>query len=129
MKKPYTKPELRSIDAVPLELSNRRRSQRVALRVSVLVLAEAADGGRIQVQDFTLAVNAHGGLLESPLMAKANQRITLLNPTSGKEVDCRVVRVERSSSEMVTIAFEFHEPTAQFWPITFPPSDWEELAS
>ena len=62
-------------------------------------------------------------------MADAQQEITLFNPKTGKEARCRVVRVERRSSELVSMAFEFHERMAQFWPITFPPEDWEECAS
>src|SRR5216683_1699047 len=126
MKKPYTRPELKVIDRIPSELGNRRRSQRVALQVAVLIRTETGDGTRVQVHALTLVVNAHGGLLQSSLMAEANQRITLVDPKTGSEVRCRVVRVDPSSSEMITMAFEFQERTAQFWPVTFPPDDWEE---
>lgn len=76
------------------------------------------------MQAFTLAVNAHGGLLEAPLRVAANQRITLVNSQTGKVADCRVVRVEGPSESNYTIAFEFDERNPQFWPITFFPSDW-----
>jgi len=108
--------------------SNRRRSQRVVLQVPILVKADMPNGEHRQVQGLTLVVNAHGGLLESPLTAVANQRITLINPNTGKEVVCRVARAERTSSELVTVAFEFDEPTAKFWPISFPPEDWGAVA-
>jgi hypothetical protein len=39
------------------------------------------------------------------------------------------VRAKRASSELVTVAFEFDEPTAQFWPVNFPPEDWEAVTS
>jgi hypothetical protein len=46
---------------------NRRRSERVMLQLAVLVRANMPDRRCLQVQAFTLVVNAHGGLLESPL--------------------------------------------------------------
>jgi hypothetical protein len=103
---------------------NRRRSQRVMLQVTVLVRAEMIEGRCLQAQAFTLVVNAHGGLLESSMKLACNQKITLINPQSGKMVGCRVVRVERPSEGNYTIAFEFDERSPQFWPITFPPEDW-----
>jgi hypothetical protein len=100
---------------------NRRRSQRVMLQLAVLVRANMRNGRCVQVQAFTLAVNAHGGSLESPLELTANQRITIINPQSSKNVGCRVVRIERSSSALVQVAFEFDKHSAHFRPITPPP--------
>jgi hypothetical protein len=87
------------------------------------------NGKRGQVQGLTLVVNAHGGLLESALPVAVNQKITLVNPQTGKEVGCKVARAERTSAELVRIAFEFDEPTCKFWPISFPPKDWGAVAS
>jgi hypothetical protein len=103
---------------------NRRRSQRVLLQVAVLMRATLPDGKSAQVQAFTLAVNAHGGLLESPVKLAANQRISLINPGSGKEVAGRVVGVAGSESGMHEVAVEFDCRSPQFWPIAFPPEDW-----
>ncbi len=101
-----------------------RRSQRIALQVAVLIRATLLDDKSVQVQAFTSAVNAHGGLLESPVELAANQRILLINPYSGKNVGCRVIRVEGPSSALYEVAFEFDNRSPQFWPITFPPEDW-----
>ena len=103
---------------------NRRRSQRVALQVAVLLKTTLLDGRAVQVQVFTSAVNAHGGLLESHVKLVANQRILLFNPHFGKDVGCRVVRVEGSSSTLYEVAFEFDCRSPHFWPIPFPPEDW-----
>jgi len=128
VKKLYLRPQAKILDEVPPELCNRRRSQRVALRVSILIRIQTGDDQSLEVQGFTQVVNAHGGLLESALMAEMHQELTLVNPKTGQEAICRVVRVERTSSELASMAFEFHERTAQFWPVTFPPEDWEECA-
>jgi hypothetical protein len=103
---------------------NRRRSQRIALQIAVLLKASLQDGRTVQVQAFTAAVNAHGGLLESPVKLTANQKILLFNPHFGKDVGCRVVRVEGSSSGLYELAFEFDCRSPQFWPIALPPEDW-----
>ena len=96
----------------PTNASSRRRSQRVVLRVPLVLRTELADGRKLRVHAFSLVVNAHGGLLESPLMVEANHQIALVNPKTGKEAWCRVIRSECSSADTVSLAFEFHEPTA-----------------
>jgi hypothetical protein len=104
--------------------SNRRRSQRVTLQVVVLIRVNMPDGRYLQVQAFTSVVNAHGGLLESPLKLATNQKILLINPHAGEEVSCRVVRVEGPTLALYEVAVEFDQRSAQFWPINFPPEDW-----
>jgi len=104
----------------------RRRSPRIALQVAVLIRATLLNNKSVQVQAFTSAVNAHGGLLESPVKLAANQRILLTNPYSGKNVGCRVVRVAGPSSDLYEVAFEFDNRSPEFWPITFPPEGWTE---
>ena len=101
------------------DASNGRRSQRILLQVAVVIRAETPEGKRVQAQGFTSSVNAHGGLLKSPLKVVVDQRITVVNPHTGKEVGCRAVRVERASSELFLVAFEFDRPSPQFWTITF----------
>ena len=103
---------------------NRRRSQRVSLQVSVLLRAALMDGESVQVQAFTSAVNAHGGLLETPVKLAADQKILLINPYTRNDVGCRVVRVDGPSLNLYEVAFEFERPNPQFWPIAFPPEDW-----
>ena len=98
------------------------------LQVPILVKADMLNGKREQVQGLTLVVNAHGGLLESALPVAVNQKIALVNSQTGKEVGCRVARAERTSPELVRVAFEFDEPTCKFWPISFPPEDWGAVA-
>jgi hypothetical protein len=62
------------------------------------------NGNRVQAQGFTLVVNAHGGLLEAPLRLAAKQRIALVNPSSGKLAECRVIRSDGQRDAYYTIA-------------------------
>ena len=128
MKKVYVKPAFQAIPEPPSDSSNRRRSHRVVLRVSLLIRAETKDGKSLQGRGSTVVVNAHGGLLETSLAVLANDEITLMLPQTAVEARCRVIRTERSPSGNNTIAIEFREPTAVFWPITFPPDDWADWA-
>ena len=103
---------------------NRRRSERVMLRMTVVVMAEDENRRQVQAQGFTQVVNAHGGLLQLKMHIHVGQSFLLTNPKTGKEVSCRVVRIEESGMELYNIAFEFDQPTPNFWPIVFPPADW-----
>jgi len=123
MKKPYIKPGYRILK------TRRRRSERVTLRVAVLLRTETMNGNTPAPQAFTQVVNAHGGLLESPVTLLANQETMLVNPQIGQEAKCRILRTERLSPEKVATAFEFCQPTPQFWPLACPPADWNQFAT
>jgi hypothetical protein len=103
------------------EPSDRRRSRRFMLKFAVLVRGNTPDGRRVQVEAFTLEVNAHGGLFEALLELTTNQRITVINPQTRKKVGCRVVRIGKSSSTQFQVAFECEQSSAHFWPFSFLP--------
>jgi len=103
---------------------NRRRSERVMLRMAVVVLAENEERQQIQEQAQTQVVNAHGGLLKMRSHLHVGQSFLLSNPRGGMETSCRVVRTEDVGLEFYNVAFEFDHPAPNFWPIVFPPADW-----
>jgi len=103
---------------------NRRRSERVILRMSVLVVAEDEDRKQIQEKAETQVVNAHGGLLKMKQHLHVGQSFLLNNPQNNLEISCRVVRTEEEGLEFYRVAFEFDRPAPNFWPIVFPPADW-----
>ena len=102
---------------------DRRRSQRVLLQVPILLRTGGAEQPS-QVEALTLVVNAHGGLLEAPLRLDVDQKITLINPATGRLAECRVVRIDEQAGAVCRTAFEFDQPSPHFWPISFPPEDW-----
>lgn len=108
----------------PTDSQKHRRSQRVMLRLNVLIRLETLEGSSPQTHAFTVAVNAHGGLLESPFKMTVGQKITLINPQTAKEVPGKVVAVHASSEGYFKTAFEFEQHNPQFWAIAFPPVDW-----
>jgi hypothetical protein len=103
---------------------NRRRSERVMLRMGVLVVAEDEERKQIQVEAETQVVNAHGGLLKMKQRLRVGQSFLLHNPRSRQEMSCRVSRIEDEEMAFCRVAFEFDRPGPYFWPIVFPPADW-----
>ena len=109
------------MDANP---ANRRRSERVMLQIPVIVQVKTRDGKDVREDTQTVVVNAHGGLLKLKMEVKTGQPILLINERAKVQQGCHVVRVETSEAGNSAVAFEFDEPTPQFWPIVFPPADW-----
>jgi hypothetical protein len=102
----------------------RRRSERVMLRMTVLVTAEDEERRQIHEQAETQVVNMHGGLLRMKQHLHMGQSFLLSNPRNHNEMSCRVVQTEDVGMEFYKIAFEFDRPAPNFWPIVFPPADW-----
>ncbi len=105
--------------------SDRRRSERVMLQIRVTVLAETPDRAQVQEDTHTLVVNAHGGLIKLQMELLAGQPIILVTPQTGMEESGHVVRIDQPSPDYFAVAFEFERPSPKFWPVTFPPADWE----
>jgi hypothetical protein len=98
-----------------------RRSERLALRISLKMSARLTDGSRISVEVKTLVVNAHGGLLDVGIELKPGQRITLDDSRRPEQITAIVLRVERCEEGRFIVAFEFEFPTPDFWRTRFPP--------
>lgn len=109
----------------PSDGINRRRSERVMLQIPVTVLTETPEREQLEEHTHTLVVNAHGGLMKLKMELLAGQPIILVNPQSGMQQSCRVVRIDQAGGDFFAVAFEFESPAPKFWPIVFPPADWE----
>jgi hypothetical protein len=104
---------------------NRRRSERVMLQMRITVIAEDIKHKLHEEEALTLVVNAHGGLLKMKMDVQLGQPMRLLNPQNKVEQIGRVVRVEDTSTDFFSVAFEFDNPNPKFWPVVFPPTDWD----
>lgn len=111
--------------ATPSNPANRRRSERVMLQMKVTVIADDTARNPRQEEALTLVVNAHGGLLKMKMDVHVGQPMLLVNPKNKVEQSCRVVRIDDTSTEFFSVAFEFDKPNPKFWPVVFPPADWE----
>ena len=101
-----------------------RRSQRVMLKVSVVVLAHGADNKRVSEETRTVTVNAHGAMILLGMKVSIGQILMLRHSGTGEEVSCRVVYLSPHQSEKREVGVEFMKPSPGFWRISFPPPDW-----
>ncbi len=106
---------------------NTRRSQRVLLRVPVLVRGQTENGSSLCEESHTLVVNAHGALIALAMKVQPSQELVLKNWVSGEEQQCRVVHVGQKQADKNEIGIEFSRPAPKFWHIDFPPADWKPL--
>jgi hypothetical protein len=109
--------------------ANRRRSERVMLRVPVHLSVTSSEGTVTEETTSTQVVNAHGGLLGLEMEIFAGQIFLLTNSKTGVTRECSVVRTQRSSARELLVAFQFATPAPDFWPVVFPPKDWQSLES
>jgi hypothetical protein len=111
----------------PVEVKNKRRSERVFLTVAVVVSVVWDDGTVMSEPTFPQIFNAHGGLLTLRMRVVTGERLLLENLKTGEVRQCSVVRAEQSANNELLVAFQFATPAPDFWPIVFPPRDWPTL--
>lgn len=103
---------------------NRRRSQRVLLRMPVQVIARGAGNEHISENAFTSSVNAHGALIYMNLKVEVGSKLIIKNTQTEEEQFVRVVRSSPAPEGRTEVAIEFLRPAPKFWRIAFPPEDW-----
>ncbi len=102
-------------------VSNRRRSQRVFLKVRVVARFRLLEREWI-VDGETRVVNAHGGTIQlSVAPMAAGDILTLTNPETDHSESCRVVRIEALTDQGFELSFAFDRPSPKFWAIALPP--------
>ncbi|HVN07533.1 MAG TPA: hypothetical protein VMV61_01080 [Patescibacteria group bacterium] len=102
----------------------RRRSQRVALSMPLVVWEPESDSREPMEKTRTLSVSRHGGLMALNSDVACGQSLVVTNAISRVSLECRVVYVmperhDRHDARHV-VGFEFLEPEANFWNISFP---------
>ena len=97
----------------------RRRAQRVLLRMPVLVYLE---GKPNPIHGTTHTVSASGAMLILPQGLATGTKISVENPKTQKKVEAHVVRPPVMNAEGSLVPVEFTTPSPQFWNIFFPPA-------
>ncbi len=103
---------------------NRRRSQRVLMRLPVRVSDKGSGASSFEEETYTLAISAHGALLVIGAPVYRGQRFTLSNVQTKAALECVVVHVDKSPGEQTQVGVEFMLPNQTFWRVAFPPKDW-----
>lgn len=102
-----------------------RRSQRIVVRLPVLIYGSHDDGTPFQEESFTVSVNAHGALLMMASPARIRQKLLLTNPATEEEAQCEVAFLGAKRGGKMEVGVEFTEPATKFWRMNFPPVDWK----
>jgi hypothetical protein len=105
-------------------IPNRRRSQRVLLRLPILIIARGADNQHVSENAFTTNVSAHGALLLLSMRVALNQKILIRHIETLEEQFVRVVHVTPAAEGKSEVGVDFLKPAPKFWRISFPPDDW-----
>lgn len=110
-------------EAHPSVEQNKRRSSRVFTRVPVRAAGKNANGRAFKETSETILVNAHGCLLYLNEPLEMAGMLTIINPVTEEEQECRVVFLGDTSKKGQRVGVEFLSPAPHFWGIEFPP-DW-----
>ena len=102
----------------PLTSEERRRAQRVLLRVPVRLKI----AGKTQtIEGATHTVSATGALVVLTEAIPQGTKITIENITTQKTVEAQIPRPPQFSSEGSLVPIEFPSPAPNFWNVFFPP--------
>ena len=102
--------------------ANRRRSQRVLMKMPVRVTGQNALGSAFEEEVQTLAVSAHGALIPISTQVSKGRRLTLMNVQTKAALECVVAHIRKGNPVQVGVEFMLPNPT--FWHVAFPPKDW-----
>jgi hypothetical protein len=106
-----------------------RRSSRVFTRISVRAQGKDLEGRRFRENSQTIVVNAHGGLLYLQQPLELGAELTLANPATEEEQECRIVYLGDTSEKGTRVGVEFLSPSPHFWGVEFAQQDWTSRPS
>jgi hypothetical protein len=109
----------RVVSTRPPTAEERRRAQRVLLRIRVVVQIV---GKATSYEGHTHTVSASGGMLILPEGLPEGTMVTIENPKAQTKVEARAVRPPQMSHEGSLVPVEFTSPSPNFWGIFFPPA-------
>jgi hypothetical protein len=104
--------------------ANRRRSQRVLMKIPVRVSGQTGPGSLFEEETHTLAISAHGALIAVSKQVSKGQRLSLSNVQTRATLECVIAHIGRREGEQIQVGVEFTLPNPIFWHVAFPPKDW-----
>jgi hypothetical protein len=102
----------------PPTAEERRRAQRVLLRIAVTVQV----AGKLPIQGHTHTVSASGAMIILPEPLAEGTKITIENLKTQNKVEAKVARAPQTTGEGSLVPVEFSTPSPIFWNVFFPPS-------
>jgi hypothetical protein len=104
--------------------ANRRRSQRILLRVSVRATGTKDAVPPIDEKTVTTTISAHGALILLSTPVRRGQPLVLTNEKTSSSLECLVAHVGEVQGHQLQIGVAFLLPNSGFWHVSFPPADW-----
>ena len=104
--------------------ANRRRSQRVLVSLPVRVSGLISPDSPIEEETHTVAISAHGAMIQLEGPVYRGQRLTLLNIQTNESLECVAAHVAKANDRQSQVGLEFMLPNPTFWRVAFPPKDW-----
>ncbi len=105
--------------------SGSRRSERVALRVPI-VISGSETGTRLTFErTHTITVSRHGSLIALRAHVRAGQDLLLTNSATHESRECRVVYLGPNQQDKRQVGVEFMDPVTDFWNGSTPASGSE----
>lgn len=101
-----------------------RRSSRVFTRIAVQAKGKDSDGRKFREKCQTVVINAHGGLIYLRDSVDIGAEMTLMNPATEEEQECRVVYLGDTTERGTRVGVEFLSPSPHFWGVEFAREDW-----
>lgn len=108
---------------------NRRRTQRVLMRVRVRVSSQSSAPSRFDEETYTLAINVHGASIPLSKHVSKGQRLEILNVVTGDKAECVVAHLGQRQGDHIEVGVEFILASPKFWRVAFPPTDWTQPLS
>ena len=103
---------------------DKRRSQRILLKIQIQVTAQFEDRLPITEDTTTLEVNAHGALIALAMKVRTGQKIMVRNWGTARDQECRVVHIREALGGKSEVGIAFPLAMPRFWNVEFPPPDW-----
>jgi hypothetical protein len=98
----------------------RRRTLRVTLTVPVAVHGQDECETKFCAHATTHTVSRNGALLVMDQTVVIGQTLLLVNESSNRTAECRVVSIRRDRESKTFVGVEFMSGDANFWHMTFP---------
>jgi hypothetical protein len=102
----------------PPTAEERRRAQRVLLRISVMVHVAGKPG----IPGYTHTVSASGAMIVMREALAEGTKVTIENLKTQARVEAKVVRPPQTTNDGSLVPVEFSTPSPTFWNVFFPPA-------
>jgi hypothetical protein len=93
----------------------RRRNQRRAVKIEILVHGKSVENETFQEETFTVSVSAFGALVALCTPVAIGEKLVLKNLRNQKEMEGRVTRSGPPQGGLAHVAVEFVPPAPEFW--------------